>query len=459
VTAAASGITQVVRAEAGHAYGVIGADLHVFAGRGPVYLLANHTPTGPNRTLALDDGGLPAQPSDLLNARSAVVAFTGRHSEVRDLTTWRDSNQRLGVRWLHAPGGQGKTRLAGHIADDTLRRGWKVIVADHAAGKIDARHPTSQDLRIGAAARLLLVVDYADRWPLAHLTWLFSNKVLNQDVPVRVLLLARTAHVWPALRHALTQADWPPQSCASLGLGPLPNAEDSRDLMFTAARDSFAECYRLPDPHVIPVPDGLARDEFGLTLAVHMAALVAVDRHAHAAAPQPLADMTGLTAYLLDREHHHWRALYDTGATRAGVDPAGGRVAFDTAPEQMTRAVFAAALTGPLGYRNAKSGPGHRRHRCRRRPRARRPHGLLPTRRPPHCPRTPLPRPARRGLPGPLPARPRHPGRLGQGLGRRRPQVPTRHDGRPAALRRPRDHLPQRRHRAMAPRHRNPANP
>lgn len=345
-------VRQVVLAEAGYAYGVIGADLHVVPGRGPAYLLTNYAPPQPDRTPVLDGGGLPARPSYLLNARSAVVEFVGRRGEVRDLTAWRDSDHRVAVRWLHGPGGQGKTRLAGHLADNSVRGGWKVIVADPTAGKVDARNPTSQDLRIGAATGLLMVVDYADRWPLAHLTWLFSNKVLNQDVPVRVLLVARTSHVWPALCHALVQAGWPPDSCSTQQLGPLPSAENSRRRMFTAARDSFARRYRLSDPRVVGVPEGLERDEFGLTLAVHMAALVAVDRHARSAAQPPLADMTGLTAYLLDRERHHWHTLYDTGTSR---DTAGGRAAFDTVPERMSRAVFTAALTGPLGHRDAKA--------------------------------------------------------------------------------------------------------
>lgn len=325
-------VRQVVVAEAGYAYGVIGADLHVIAGRGPVYLLANHVPASTPATTGT------AQPSYLLNARSAVVGFVGRRDEVRDLTTWRDSGNPLGIRWLHAPGGQGKTRLAGHLADDSIRDGWKVITAVHTAGTVHAQHPASQDLRIGAATGLLLVVDYADRWPLAHLTWLLSNKVLNQDVPVRVLLLARTSHVWPALCHALTQSGWPPDSRTTQHLGP----SDSRGQMFTTARDSFARHYRLSDPHAIRVPDGLERDEFGLTLAVHMAALAAVDRHARAAAQPPLEDTTALTAYLLDRERHHWYTLHDTAA-------------FDATPQQMSRAVFTAALTGPLSYQDAKA--------------------------------------------------------------------------------------------------------
>ncbi|PWU54324.1 hypothetical protein DLJ47_14205 [Micromonospora sp. S4605] len=343
---------QQVLVENGFGYGVIGADLHVFGDGRPVYLLSE-AGRRPGLTLAVDDQGLPAQPSHLLNARHAVVDFTGRHGEVDDLTAWRDGGGGRAVRWLHAPGGQGKTRLASHLAELAARDGWKVIVAEHTPARvIDVDEPTSHDLRVGAARGLLMVVDYADRWPLAHLTWLFSNKVFDQDVPVRVLLLARNEHIWAALRHALTQAGWSPEGCTSQALGALPRARDARGGMFVAARDCFARHYGLPDAAAISVPDWLDRDEFGLTLAVHMAALVAVDRHARSATqPEvPREGMTALTAYLLERENLHWHALHGSGDALTG-----GRTTVATTPTQMRRAVFTAALTGPLGYRDARA--------------------------------------------------------------------------------------------------------
>ncbi|MGW2699856.1 hypothetical protein [Streptomyces sp. NPDC001340] len=63
MTHAVPGPRQVVRVEAGFGYGVIGADLHVFPDRGPVYLLAEHRPAG---APADQD---TAWPSRLLNAR------------------------------------------------------------------------------------------------------------------------------------------------------------------------------------------------------------------------------------------------------------------------------------------------------------------------------------------------------------------------------------------------------
>ncbi|MEV6373623.1 hypothetical protein [Micromonospora musae] len=348
----AQNVQQQVWVRNGFGYGVIGADLHVFGDGRPVYLL---TEAGrrPDLTLTMDEHGLPAQPSHLLNARHAVVDFTGRDREVDDLTAWRDDGNDRAVRWLHAPGGQGKTRLGSRVAELAVREGWKVISAEHSQTQVvPAGEQTSHDMRIGNARGLLMLVDYADRWPLAHLTWLFSNKVLDQNVPVRVLLLARNAHVWPAMRHALTQGGWPPDACTTQALGALPPVRDARRGMFVAARDCFARHYGMPDTTGIGVPDWLERDEFGLTLAVHMAALVAVDRHARRA-PEPAAPrdgVTALTAYLLQRESQHWAALHGP------VDPrAGARTVFHTDPRQMRRAVFTAALTGPLGYRDARA--------------------------------------------------------------------------------------------------------
>jgi len=68
-------VTQLVSVESGTGYGVIGADLHVWQDRGPVYLLTEY-----RRDPAPDTGWLLAQPSRLLNSRFRVVDFTGREA-------------------------------------------------------------------------------------------------------------------------------------------------------------------------------------------------------------------------------------------------------------------------------------------------------------------------------------------------------------------------------------------
>ena len=334
-----SSFVQNVTAVDGFAYGVIGADLHVFPDRGPVYLLVEHRPAQEP-----DSGWLVAQPSRMLNARYAVVDFTGRGTEQAELTAWWLTGSRLAARWLHAPGGQGKTRLATELAFQVAAAGWKVAVATHGPGAVHPP-PGSQDLRLGDAAGLLLLVDYADRWPLTHLTWLFSNAVFHQQVPTRLLLLARSSQPWPALRSTLEdhQADTSDQLLPPLPAGDEPG---ERAEMFAVARKDFAARYGITDPAVmarITPPGSLEPGDFGTTLAVHTAALVGVDAHVHHV--RPPADLVGLTAYLLDRERRGWARLHENRLE--GLD-------FHTPPSVMARTVFTAALTGPANHRKGR---------------------------------------------------------------------------------------------------------
>lgn len=330
---------QVVRATGGFAYGVVGADLHVFTGRGPVYLLTEYRSDQAEQNA----GRLLAQPGRLLDVRHQIVDFTGRHEELAELTAWRDRRgDRLAVRWLHAPGGQGKTRLAMRFSADCAAAGWKTVVARHGPGAI-LPPPGSQDMRLGDAAGLLLAVDYADRWPVSHLTWLFSNALLHREVPTRVLLLARSSVPWPAIRAELEKLSAVADSRA---LRPIPLEADSGQRMriFATARDCFAPFYGLADPAIVRPPGSLRDPVFGLILALHMAALVAVD--AHARGVRPPEEMAGMSAYLLDREHAHWRRLYENRVE--GLD-------FRTPPSTMERVVFTATLTGATTYQKGSA--------------------------------------------------------------------------------------------------------
>jgi amino acid transporter/tetratricopeptide (TPR) repeat protein len=324
---------QNVEAVSGFAYGVMGADLHVFGDGVPVYLL----------TLWRDAPEPDAQwlqelPSRMLNARFAIVGFTGREEDLAQLRQWANDGPRLAVRWLHAPGGQGKTRLAAKFAAEAAATGWKVVTAVHGPGTV-IPPPGSQDLRLGDATGVLIIVDYADRWPLTHLTWLFSNALLHQvDVKARVLLIARSADAWPAVRAALADHQ---AGTTTHFLQALPD-EPERAEMFVAARDSFATRYDVEVPDRIEPPGPLDAPEMSLILAVHMAALVAVDAHVHGL--RPPQGMAGLTIYLLDREHQHWARRY--GDRTHELNPADW--IYRTPPAVMNRVVFTAALTGSV---------------------------------------------------------------------------------------------------------------
>jgi tetratricopeptide (TPR) repeat protein len=325
-------LRQEVRAENGYAYGAIGADIHVFGNGTPVYLLFAHRgPAGD-----LDDGWLRAQPSRMLDARAEVVDFIGRDTELGDLIAWREQSDGMAVRWLHGAGGQGKTRLAARLAADSEAAGWKVVTAVLGT---DTAPPaeSSQDLRLDGHTGVLVLVDYADRWPASHLSWLFHNRLLRQGVPARILLLGRSAHGWPVVRAQLNRLreniDTSDQFLCSL-----PAQGDERERMFVTARDCFAARYpEVPDAASIAPLAPLGQDDFGLTLAVQMAALVAVDARAHGRRPPD--DMVGLTAYLLDREHENWRQLHENAA--AGMP-------YRTPDHLMKRTVFTAVLTGPV---------------------------------------------------------------------------------------------------------------
>jgi hypothetical protein len=332
----ATGYHQAISVESGIGYGVIGADMHVFADGVPVYLLANWR--GAEQA---DPSWLRDMPSRMLNARFAVVGFTGRDEELAWLREWRQAGPRLTVRWLHAPGGTGKTRLAAQFAAESAVDNWKVVTAIRGPGTILPELP-SQDLRSGDARGLLLIVDYADQWPLTHLATLLSNRLFGQsEVRTRVLLMARTEDAWERVRRQIAAE---PLDASSQHLGPLPASLARREEMFIAARDSFGRRYGLAEADLSglgsPVP--LDHHDLGLTLAVHVAALVAV--HAHVKDRPTPADPASLTAYLLDREHDHWQHLY--GDQTHELNPAGRT--FTTAPGVMSRVVFAAALTGPV---------------------------------------------------------------------------------------------------------------
>ncbi|MFJ3861812.1 hypothetical protein ACIPRL_37050 [Streptomyces sp. NPDC090085] len=332
---------QNVRVEGGFGYGVIGASLHVFGDGVPAYLLLNRAPRP-----EADPQWLRDIPSRILDARHAAVPFHGRKSELEKLRTWRDADPRLAARWLHGPGGSGKSRLAHRFADDCASEGWKVVEAVQGVGVV-LPPPGSQDLRTDGCAGLLLLVDYADRWPFGHLSWLLSNEVLHRAAtPTRVLFLARSTDSWPAVQALLTDSF---AHVSASALAALPSGSGARRSMFAAARDRFARLYRLPDPEAIAPPVLLDDPELGLTLTLHMAALVAVD--AHATGRRPPATMADLTVYLLNREQAHWRRAVGEGSSSAAA-PAPVR----TPPELMNRTVFTAALTGAqLPHRGARA--------------------------------------------------------------------------------------------------------
>ncbi|MCC5480492.1 tetratricopeptide repeat protein [Streptomyces barringtoniae] len=279
---------------------------------------------------------LAEQPSRLLRAVHQVVPFAGRRYDLDELTRWRDDPaQKLAIRLVHGPGGQGKTRLAARFVDLSREAGWTVWQAgvnETGADPIATSPPPLTEIGV------LLVVDYAERWPTPDLHRLLHEPLLHRiGIPVRILLLARPAGIWwESLETWIgDKLDVPAQAHPLLPLADDPSA---RAALFRQARNRFADHLGLPSDqadHVGP-PLGLDIDEdYAQILTIHIAALAAVDAHLHHD-PVP-TNPARASAYLLKRERDHWRALHERQPRP-----------LSTTPEAMGRIVLTAILTRPL---------------------------------------------------------------------------------------------------------------
>jgi hypothetical protein len=220
----------------------------------------------------------------------------------------------VAVRLVYASGGQGKTRLAAQFAAASAAEGWLVWQARHRPAAATPAVADGQRETAAAGRGVLLVVDYAERWPAGHLVQVLGDGVLRGHGPVRVLLLARPAGLWwTALRHELAEVD---AAADEIPLAPLAPTHEDRVAVFGAARGRFAGLLGVADPGDIASPVDLEDDDYARVLTVHTAALVAVD--AAGGGRRAPADAVGLSSYLLDREHAYWQDLH---TQHAGYTP------------------------------------------------------------------------------------------------------------------------------------------
>jgi hypothetical protein len=140
---------------------------------------------------------------------------------------------------------------------------------------------------------------------------------------------------WKALANPLMKLG---ATVAELPLGPLAGSVAQRKTAFTAARNRFAEVLGVAGVSRLQPAGSLADDAYDLALALHMAALVAVDAHRRGSSAPSRPDE--LSSYLLQREYDYWQTMGDNRR-------------ISTSPRNMARLAALATLTQSLSYRDA----------------------------------------------------------------------------------------------------------
>lgn len=129
----------------------------------------------------------PDSPAGLLRADVADTPFRYR-PELAELHEWCQGPGWTDTRLVVGPGGQGKTRLARHLAAQLTGDGWSAIVL--------AERASSVNLAIlgEVAIPTLVIVDYAES--RTHQLDELIQAMARADEKVRLLLMARTAGAW-----------------------------------------------------------------------------------------------------------------------------------------------------------------------------------------------------------------------------------------------------------------------
>ena len=280
-------------------------------------------------------------PAALVAARHEVVGFVGRDREMTDVGEWLADERVRAVRLVTGAGGQGKTRFALEVARAAAAGGWQVLIARHEldGGLLAADDPVAvAEEPVG----VLVVVDYADRWARPDLLALLSRPEAT-GAKLRLLLLGRSDVFWSTLALTLARAGI---GVSARALPALPNDRGTRAAMFDAAVSAFAAQAAAGgpvDPATVARPD-LSADGFALTLAVQVAALVAVMQAAELsteriarAGVDLLSDPAAVSRELLVREVDHWQKLRERRPDPVTVST-----------QVMARAVLVATLTRGL---------------------------------------------------------------------------------------------------------------
>ncbi|MFJ7498053.1 hypothetical protein ACIQZB_44735 [Streptomyces sp. NPDC097727] len=292
---------------------------------------------------------LPQSPAELLRPQMEAVPFLGRESWLRVLRQWCQGDG-VSIRLIVGPGGQGKTRLAREFAVQLAAKGWASCqFRDCGLGDAGAAQGLSA---LAAVDRpLLIVMDYADTRPALITEVLRVLEDRPVDVPVRVLLIARSSGEW--WEH-LPGAG--PRSAGTLGGARILELRDAADgpaeryEFYRAALIALADRLKNLPGHaetdwsaaarsVDTRPEQFAGRGSGSALTLQMRALT--DLLDVGTGARPCASGTGDAAVdveglLLDHEEGYWRRTAARHPALADLEP--GPLADAVAIATLTRA-------------------------------------------------------------------------------------------------------------------------
>ena len=217
-------------------------------------------------------------PASLLRADIAPMRFRDR-PEIEALFAWAESGGPVSVRLLHGPGGQGKTRLARHVAAKLAANGWATLLISDTA-------PLEQmTILKSAIVPTFIVVDYAES--RAYQLGTLAGIIMNAEERVRVLLLARTPGSWQARLATISAYATIFSNAPGSGLGSLETEVSGRQEAWMEAVESLAvHLSRLEGYQDVSwlqiskqlTPPALNSERYGTILAVQEDALAAILR-------------------------------------------------------------------------------------------------------------------------------------------------------------------------------------
>ena len=265
-----------------------------------------------------------AGPSELLQAKYAVVDYDDASNMRGRVLAWCLSDGPTAARLVHGAGGVGKTRLMIEVAA-RLRQdhGWQAGFLEGPPENEDVARQRWQALdqliAHGDGRGLLIVMDYAEarREEVKAIAGLLSRRPGGETPPIRLVLLARSAGEWwttlhdetPDIRRLFRRTH---AEELVTQLPPLSRGGQRREL-FAASLAAFGpllEAQGFSRQTAKPSPADMKRIEtqsgYSRPLAIEMKALVWLT----SAAPEAGAgDVEELLRLVLSLERTHWRNI------------------------------------------------------------------------------------------------------------------------------------------------------